>query len=188
MSKTAKKENDLVTIYKASQIIKVKARVLTYHIENGKIESTDGKIHKSVCNKILEQQSNYIGIRFFLKKHDSDRFDSKYAKNRDKYIDFLEENNYFNIEIVETENILFNLPDKEDFYVTKEDAQFLEFKSEEFFRDFGLTEKEKIESMIKLSAWHPLNKKYVKKYITYIENENNIYTPALTEFVKIIFN
>ena len=69
MSKTAKKENDLVTIYKASQIIKVKARVLTYHIENGKIESTDGKIHKSVCNKILEQQSNYIGIRFFYLLH-----------------------------------------------------------------------------------------------------------------------
>ena len=91
-------------------------------------------------------------LKFFLKKHDSDRFDSKYAKNRDKYIDFLEENNYFNIEIVETENILFNLPDKEDFYVTKVHAQFLEFKSEEFFRDFGLTEKEKIESMIKLST------------------------------------
>ena len=116
MSKTAKKENDLVTIYKASQIIKVKARVLHITSKTAKLNLQMVRYISLFDNKILEQQSNYIGIRFFLKKHDSDRFDSKYAKNRDKYIDFLEENNYFNIEIVETENILFNLPDKEDFY------------------------------------------------------------------------
>jgi len=101
-------------------------------------------VYESVCDKISEQQATYIGIKAFLQNHNSDRFESKYVKNRNKYIDFLEDNAYFGIEIVEPDNILFDLPEREDFYITREDAQMFEYKSEQFFEEFGLTEEEKV--------------------------------------------
>lgn len=182
------KDTNLITINKAAQFLGIKIEVIQYQIDAGKIEPTDGMVHESICEKISKQQSAYIGIKAFLKNHDSDRFISKYAKNRNKYIDFLEENAYFGIEIVEPEEILFELPEREDFYITKEDAQFLEYKSEQFFQEFGLTEIEKIRWIISHSKGHPLSAEYIKKYLTYIEDEDNIYTPSLTAFVKIIFD
>lgn len=182
-----KKEN-LITIKKAAQSLGLKEEIIRYQIDAGNIESIDGMIHESVCQTISQQQTTYIGIRTFLKSHDSDRFVSRYVKNRTKYIDFLEDSAYFGIEIVEPEEILFELPEREDFYITKEDAQLLEYKSERFFQEFGLTEVEKIRWIISHSKEHPLSTEYVKKYLTYIEDEDNIYTPSLTNFVKTIFD
>lgn len=182
------KEPNLIAIKKVTQSLGIKAEVIQYQIDAGNIESTDGMVYESICEKIAEQQSTYIGIKDFLKKHDNDRFESKYVKNRNKYIDFLEHNAYFGIEIVEPENILFDLPEREEFYITKEDAQLLEYKSEQFFKEFGLSEEEKIRWIINHSKGHPLTSEYIKKYLTYIEDEDNIYTPSLTAFVRTIFD
>ena len=185
---TNEKKNNLITTNKAAQFLGIKAEVIQYQIDAGNIESTDGMVYESICDKISEQQSAYIGIKAFLKKHDNDRFESKYVKNRNKYIDFLEENAYFGIEIVEPEEILFELPEREDFYITKEDAQLLEYKSEQFFQEFGFTEAEKTRWIISHSKGHPLSTEYIKEYLAYIEDEDNIYTPSLTAFVKTIFD
>lgn len=188
MLEVKEKKNNLITIYKAAQSLGIKKEVLQYQIEVGNIELVDGKISEIVCEKILKQQLSYIGIKAFLKNHDNERFEAKYAKNRNKYIDFLENNEYFGIEIIEPENILFDLPEREDFYITKEDAQFLEFKSERFFQEFGLTEREKIRWIINHSKKHPLTTEYINKYLSYIVDEDNIYTPSLTSFVRNIFD
>ena len=144
MSVTKEKKDNLITVYKAAQSLGIKAEVLQYQIDAGNIDSVEGMVYESVCDKISEQQATYIGIKAFLQNHNSDRFESKYVKNRNKYIDFLEDNAYFGIEIVEPDNILFDLPEREDFYITREDAQMFEYKSEQFFEEFGLTEEEKV--------------------------------------------
>ena len=144
MSDTKEKKDNLITVYKAAQSLGIKAEVLQYQIDAGNIDSVEGMVYESVCDKISEQQATYIGIKAFLQNHNSDRFESKYVKNRNKYIDFLEDNAYFGIEIVEPDNILFDLPEREDFYITREDAQMFEYKSEQFFEEFGLTEEEKV--------------------------------------------
>lgn len=185
---TEEKKDNLITIYKAAQSLGIKVEILQYQIDAGNIESIDGMVYESVCDKISEQQVTYIGIKAFLQNHDNDRFESRYVKNRNKYIDFLEDNAYFGIEIVEPENILFDLPEREDFYITKEDAQLLEYKSEQFFEEFGLTEEEKVRWIINHSKGHLLTSEYIKKYLTYIEDEDNIYTPSLTAFVRTIFD
>lgn len=188
MSDTKEKNDNLITTYKAAQSLGIKTEVLQYQIDAGNIESVDGMVYESVCDKISEQQLTYVGIKAFLQNHDSDRFESRYVKNRNKYIDFLEDNAYFGIEIVEPENILFDLPEREDFYITKEDAQLLEYKSEQFFEEFGLTEEEKVRWIINHSKGHPLTSEYIKKYLAYIEDEDNIYTPSLTAFVRTVFD
>lgn len=182
------KRDDLITIYKAARSLGIKVEVILYQIDTGNIEASDGMIYESICKKISQQQATYIGVKTFLKKHDSDKFESRYVKNRNKYIDFLENNAYFGIEIVEPENILFEIPEREDFYITKEDAQFLEYKSEQFFMEFGLTEEEKVRQIICRSKGHSLSTEYIRKYLIYIEDEENIYTPSLTAFVRTIFD
>jgi hypothetical protein len=182
------KKDNLMTDSKAAKALGIKTAVIRYQINAGNIELTDGMINESILDKISKQQANYIGIKSFLRNHDSDRFKSKYVKDRNKYIDFLEYNAYFGIEIVAPENILYELPEREDFYFTKEDAQLLEFKSEQFFKEFGLTEEDKVKWTITHSKDHPLTSEYMKKYLVYINDEDNIYTPSLTAFVRIVFD
>ncbi len=188
MIDTNKPDTNLITILKAAQSIGIKSDVLQYHIDSGSIESQDGLIKQSDCNIIQIQKETYMGIKEFLKQHDNDRFESKYVKNRNKYIDFLENNAYFGIEIMDPESILFELPEREDFYITKEDSLFLDFRSEQFFQEFGLTEDEKVRWIISHSKGHTLSTEYIKKYLVYIEDEDNIYTPSLTAFVRTIFD
>lgn len=177
--------NSMITIKEASQLLGIKEKVIYYHIDNGKIENIEGNILKSICDKIAEQQKNYIGIKAFLQKHESDRFNPRYAKYRNKYIDFLEENDYFGIEIVEPEEILFDFPEKEDFYVTKEDAQLLEYKSEQFFHEFGYSEIEKVQLLLKEVKGHTISKRYIHDF--FADNED-IYTPAFTAFVRVVLD
>ncbi|PZM78952.1 MAG: hypothetical protein DKM50_10350 [Candidatus Margulisiibacteriota bacterium] len=179
---------NIITIPNASRSLSIKTDVLQYHIDNGAIESRDGSILKSACNEIQIQKANYVGIKNFLKQHNDDRFESKYVKNRNKYIDFLEEYDYFGIEIKEPTEILFDIPEREEFYITKEDALFLDYKSRQFFREFGLTEEEKARWIINHSKGHPVALDYINKYIAYIEDEDNVYTPSLTAFVRTIFD
>lgn len=182
------KKDNLIKICTAALSLGIKTKIIQYQIDMGKIKAIDDMIYESVCDKISEQQSTFIGIRTFLQNHNSDRFDSKYARNRNKYIDFLEENDYFGIETVDPEDILFNLPSREDFYFTREAAQLLEYKSEQFFEDFGFTEKEKVNQIINRSKGHSLTVEYIKKYLTYFESEAEFYTPSLTSFIRIIFD
>lgn len=188
MGKNKKKCDNLIPIYKAARLLGIKTEVIRYQIEAGKIEAIDQMVDESIFNKIKKQQETYIGIKDFLKKHDSERFNSKYAKNRNKYIDFLENNAYFCVETLNPEKILFNLPGREEFYITKEDAQYLEYRSELFFEEFGFSEEEKVRRIINRSKGHQLSKEYIKKYLHYIEDKKNIYTPSFTEFVRIIFD
>lgn len=188
MEKNIEQNKHLISIYNAARTLGVKIEVIQYQIEEGKIESVDEMVPESVCDKISKQQEDYIGIKDFLKRHDSEGFKSKYAKNRNKYIDFLENNSYFGVKIVDSEEILFNFPEREEFYISKEDAQYLEYKSERFFKEFGFTEEDKVRQIINNCKGHRLSAEYVEKYIYYIKDEENIYTPSLTEFVRIILD
>lgn len=180
--------DNLISLTKAAKSLGIKTEVLLYQIDAKKLNDNDGMLSDTECAKIAEQQEIYIGIRTFLKMHDNKRFESRYAKNRNKYIDFLEDNAYFGINIVEPEDILFELPEREDFYITKEDAQLLEYKSEQFFREFGFSEEEKVCHIINRTKGHLVSAEYMKKYLAYIEDDGNIYTPTLTAFVRTVFD
>lgn len=188
MENTKEKKDNFISLVKVAKSLGITTEILQYHIDSGAIETVNDMISEIDCTKIKKQMDTYVGIKTFLKQHDSDRFASKYAKNRNKYIDFLEENFYFGIEIIEPEEILFELPEREDFYITKEDAMLLNYRSEQFFKEFGLSEYDKTRILISYSKNHPLATEYAKKYLAYIEDDDNIYTPTLTAFARTIFD
>lgn len=177
-----------MSIHAAARKLGVSSQILLYHVDNGLIEYVDGMIPESVCATIQKQQNDYIGIRSFMKKYSKGRFDARYVKNREKFIEFFMDNFYFDIKRIEPEDILFELPEREDFYIAKEDINLLRYKSEAFFREFGLSEYEKVIEIInKEEKKQSLKTKYLKMYIGIKKREKGFYTPAFTEFVKIVY-
>lgn len=84
-----------MTIVEASRFLKIHIDELYEHIESGTVICKDGYIKKEFLNEIKNLRERNISIVDYLKKYDNERFQSKFSKNREKYIDFLEENDYF---------------------------------------------------------------------------------------------
>ena len=118
---------NLMTIMDVAQMTGVRQDILEYHIESGAMGFHCGLVSAADCARIMEQKESLTGLRKFLKQYDNGRFESRYVKHRDKYIDFLEHNDYFGIQIHEPEAVLFEIPKNEEFYVSNEDALFLGF-------------------------------------------------------------
>lgn len=188
----AKKEDwlkkDTMSILNAASRLKIKSEVLRYQVESGNIQSRDSRIHKSDFEIIQKQMSEYIGITDFIKQHNSDRFVAKLSHIRNKYIDFLEVNEYFGATLYKPQEMLFVDYRTEEFFITKEDADFIDYKSIQFFEDFGYTEKEKIFRMIEKPSGNRLSKSYIENYIKYIDDSTNIYTPSMTSFVEFMLS
>ena len=89
---------------------------------------------------IRERQEKYISLRDYLKGHDGGLFDSRLVRNREKYTDFLEEHGYFGIQAIDPETLILKASEKEGWFIAKEDISFLDYKSQDFFADFGLSE------------------------------------------------
>lgn len=187
MHDNSRTAENLVPLADAAKLIGIKPNVLEYHIENGAVESYGGSIPMADCIHIQDQKKSLTGLRKFLKQYDNSRFESRYVKHREKYIDFLEDNGYFGIRIHEPETVLFDIPKNEEFYVSSEDALFLGFKSETFFREYGLTEEEKINRIICRDKGHPVSRKHIRGYLASVRDEDNLYTPSTTDFVRIVF-
>ncbi len=179
---------ELIDIKDAAKRLGIKPDIIRYHIEEGKIEDFDGKIKKSVCDLIKKQKNEYIGIKSFLQQHDNERFISKYSQNRQKFIDEFEKNFRYNISIIDPSEVLFDYPGREEFYFLKEDAQYLEYRSEQFFRDFGLSDEEKVKRLLESEKNHRKSQTYLKSYMDYLGVDKNIYTPSFTEFVKLVLD
>ena len=175
-----------MTVEAAARFLGIRAAVLREHIERGEIDMKDGIIPGKSIDKVYGQKKAYISLKDFLMKYENLRFKPVTATCRLKYIDFLEENRFFGIEIVEPEKILYSVPNRDEFFFSRMDVSFLEYKSRGFFDNYGLTEEEKIEQILGKMKSDPKKAGYVRKYIRFLDDGENIYTPSLTGFVRII--
>ncbi|PKM51949.1 MAG: hypothetical protein CVV02_04885 [Firmicutes bacterium HGW-Firmicutes-7] len=181
-------KKNTISIVAAASRLNIKTKALRFQIECGNIECKDNRIHESDFDIIQKQMSEYIGITEFIRQHDSDRFVARIVRNRNKYIDFLEVNEYFGAELHKTQEMLFVDHETDDFFITREDADYIDYKSIKFFKEFGYTEKVKIHRLIKQSGGHRLSMQYIDNYIKNLDDGNYKYTPSITNFVEIVFS
>jgi hypothetical protein len=173
-------ESKLISINDASLRLGIGKNILKYHIENGNIESIKGKISIDLIYEIEKQHSQYIGLIEFIQRFDSSKFEAKYSKHINKYIDYLEINNYFNIEIFSSNGLLFLIPEKDEYCIRREDIDLLSFKSQDFFMDYGLSEKEIIDNLLSKSNLDRITLLRLQEYIDiYIRNNERI-RPSFT--------
>jgi len=176
-----------MTINAAARYLGIQSEDIIDHIDAGHLKSIDGRIERQLLEKIHAQQEKYISLRDYLQKHSDGLFDSRLIRNREKYIDFLEEHNFFGIQIINPEEFLFKTSDKNELFFAKEDIPFLDYKSQKFFEDFGLSELEKTERIIAESQGRTHTKRCMKDYLNFLNGEGNLYTPSLTDCVRIVF-
>lgn len=171
----------------ASRSTGIRASVLRDHIAAGDISCVDGIIPKSSLDEIQEQQEKYVSLRDFLRKYDNDRFSSGKAADREKFIDFMEEHGCFGIEITCPEQIFYSVPGKDEIYLLRADVDFLDYESRTFFEDYGISEEEKVRQLLLGCKTYRATYQCIIRYLSFIEDKENIYTPSLTDFVRIVY-
>ena len=127
-----------LTVNAAARFLGIHPSDMQAYIDAGRIICVDGCISRLLMENIREQQEKYISLRDYLKGHDGGLFDSRLVRNREKYIDFLEENDYFGIQTIDPETLILKASEKEGCFIDKEDIPFLDYKSRAFFADYGL--------------------------------------------------
>lgn len=182
-----RKPSESMTVSAAARFLGIHPSDMQAYINAGRIISTDGCISRFLVESIRERQEEYISLRDYLKGHDGGLFNSRLVRNREKYIDFLEEHGYFGIQTVDLETLILKASEKEGWFIAKEDISFLDYKSRDFFADYGLSEQEKTDRILSGASGHSHTKDCIAGYLNFIHDERNIYTPSLTDFVRIIF-
>ena len=182
-----RKPSENMTINAAARFLGIHPTDMQAYIDEGRIISTDGCISRLLVESIRERQEEYISLRDYLKRHNGGLFDSRLIRNREKYIDFLEEHGYFGIQTIDPETLILKASEKEGCFIAKEDIPFLDYKSRDFFADYGLSEQEKTDRILSGASGHNHTKDCVAGYLNFIHDERNIYTPSLTDFTRIVF-
>ena len=182
-----RKPSEGLTVNAAARFLGIQPSDMQTYIDAGRIISTDGRISGLLLENIRERQEKYISLRDYLKGHDGGLFDSRLIRNREKYTDFLEEHGYFGIQTIDPETLILKASEKEGWFIAKEDISFLDYKSQDFFADFGLSEQEKTDRILSGASGHSHTKDCVAGYLNFIHDERNIYTPSLTDFARIVF-
>ena len=100
-----RKPADGMAVNTASKHLSIPAKKLRNQISAGKINCTDGRISRSVLDELQRQKEQYISLREYLSWQDGDRFNSSLTRNRAKYIDYLERNDYFGVPVVESDQL-----------------------------------------------------------------------------------
>ncbi|MCR5194698.1 MAG: hypothetical protein K6D38_00120 [Pseudobutyrivibrio sp.] len=176
MSKRLKK--DCTTVQGAANRIGVKKATIERWIEEDKIEVQDGKILISDVEFIKSEIDEYISIETFLKWVENEKFDSKYVSNRNKFIDYLEENNFWGLKIFYPDDLKFSYENNASFYLKKKDIATVEENTQIFFRYFGLNEEEKCQCIL-----DECNYKKTVEMLNLFLGTVESYTPVITEFV-----
>ena len=177
---------EYIRVQDAAERLNISGNILKYHIEKGNIKSDRGRISSVDFNRIEKQHSKYIGLEEFIRSHNQGRFDSTQSRNRNKYIDFLEKNDYFGVQLNDSEGMLFLNPEKDWYYITREDAELLDVKSNQFFFEFGFSFDELIEKELINCEIEKSQLKEIRSFVDGEIEKKGAATGSLLLFVREI--
>lgn len=141
-------------------------------------DTINTKIPKRLIDAIVDEQEQYISFRDFAALPRGERYLGT-ARDKNRLREYLEINDFFNIKIVDLENLLIAF-EQEEIYFCRCDIAYLEEKLAPYFGMYAFSPQEKVE---KLLAGRE-NKK-IKSYIRdYLQCSCSEITPAVAEFVS----
>lgn len=152
-------------------------------IREEKISLSNGKIPENVVCKIADENKKYINMREYASSHNSNQFHGNTAKDRNNLLDTLEVQEFFGIEIYEPTKLLIGNR-KDILYFQRSEVPFLDSKLKDFFQEYGLTEEQKIRSLLK-NTKNTGTAIHLKKYLSEAFYEKSL-TTSVTEFVRLM--
>ena len=153
----------------------------------GKIEMDGKVIPDDVVARVMEEKAKYISLYEYACGHTTDKFRGKMASDRTQLKDYLEISDYFGVERIRYDKILMGT-EQDLCYFKRSDIPHLEACLGDFFKGFGVAEKDKIDRLLKDSKdSHPVSCDLLDRYffVAFPERPN---TPACTQFVKAILD
>lgn len=140
-------------------------------------DTINTKIPKRLIDAIADEQEQYISFRDFAALPRGERYLGT-ARDKNRLREHLEINDFYNVKIVDPENLLIAF--EEEIYFCRCDIAYLEEKLAPYFGMYAFSPQEKVE---KLLAGRE-NKK-IKSYIRdYLQCSCSEITPAVAEFVS----
>lgn len=189
-SSETKPKMDWYSLQDASRTFDISLSVLKENAQNGKlICKTKGNsimVSFESIDFLLWQRENYIGITHFLEAFCNERFSVSSATHRNKFYDFWESKDFFDMDICSPREIVFEKTGNNFLYLHKSDVTCLHLLSEEFLTEFGLSEEEKVQLFLGRGSEYPKTVAFVREYID-SKGGPEIITPSLTEMVRYIF-
>lgn len=139
------------------------------------------KIEKE--EKIKKQKEEVIGIIDYFALHKGWDVYTRKGCHKERALFYLEDHNYFGITRISPEDIIFENPKKNPYYIYKEDISFLDEQMDIFFSDYGLTEKEKLEQIIDNAD----KEETMSLYLEYLDAQKiNSIQPSIVEGARIL--
>lgn len=174
--------NKKYTLKQVAEMIGRSTEHLKRQVDEKRIELFEGKMIEEDVNNLLFESETYISLLDFATQHSNERFNGTSATHRNKLLDLLEENDFFDLEVIPTEDLVIGTK-RDHVFFFKEDVDILEEKSKEFFSNFGISAEQQIYSFLENSDKRNTNK-YIKKYLREKFYGKEL-TPSAVEFVQI---
>ena len=171
------------SIQKACDMAGVTNTLMKRLIREERISLRNGKIPEDVVCKIADENKKYVCLREYSFLHENEQFHGSIAHDRNNLLDVLEENEFFGIEISEPKDLLIGSV-KDILFFQRSEMPFLDSKLKDFFQEYGLTEKQKIRSLLK-NTKNTGTARHLKKYLSEAFYEKSL-TPSATEFVRLM--
>lgn len=169
------------SIQKACEITGTTNTLMKRLIREEKISLCDGKVPSDAVDKVMAENKAYISLREYSSEHVCGKFQGKTAKDRNNLLDYLEENEFFGIEIITPKELLIG-NEKDILFFRRTDVFYIDKKLQTFFKEYGLTEEKKIRVLLKNSKKTD-TAEYLGKYLSEAFFEKAA-TPSVTEFVR----
>lgn len=173
------------SIQKACEITGTTNTLMKRLIREEKISLCDGKVPSDAVDKVMAENKAYISLREYSSEHVCGKFQGKMAKDRNNLLDYLEENEFFGIEIITPKELLIG-NEKDILFFRRTDVFYIDKKLQTFFKEYGLTEEKKIRVLLKNSKKTD-TAEYLRKYLSEAFFEKAV-TPSVTEFVRCMLH
>lgn len=171
------------SIQKSCEITGTTNTLMKRLIREEKISLCDGKVPSDAVDKVMAENKAYISLREYSSEHVCGKFQGKTAKDRNNLLDYLEENEFFGIEIITPKELLIG-SEKDILFFRRTDVFYIDKKLQTFFKEYGLTEEKKIRVLLKNSKKTD-TAEYLRKYLSEAFYERTC-TPSVTEFVRFM--
>lgn len=179
-------EEKIYSISEAMNITGLSRTVFDKALFKGKIGNQRNEIRQTDIDRILEDKKMYISLYEFACMHENERFSGNNSADRKKLLEYMEENNFWNLEVKDLEEVLI-ADSKAMVYFNREDVPVLDEKLVGFFNDFAVPVSEKIKYLIASTKGHKETKENLERLMNFEMKEQSS-TPSFGSFVEIVLS
>ena len=143
-------------------------------------------VSKKDIDRIQAEHQEYISLYEYAISINLGYFDGKSFKCRNKLYEYLSKNEFFGLSVKAPEKLLSGTQQDMVFF-QRQGVSILDEHLSEYFLSFGVSEEEKIRSLLLKTPGHKTTIKYLKKYREVVLGTQNI-SKSETDFVHLLLS